>query len=227
LSSLRARARPVLGTRGGGGSFGVVTAIELELLPIEHAYAGVLFYPIERGDEVLQACRELTQSTLLPDELSTVGQFLRLPPIPEIPAALRGKSFVIVEAYHVGDPAQADELIAPLRTLGPINDTIHTVPMAALTRLHVDPEHAVPAAGDGMTVAELPPEAVDAFVEVAGELAQFPLLSVELRHLESALARWHPAHGALSGSARGTRCSRRGWCRPRTSKCTCAIRCKP
>ena len=35
--------------RGGGGSFGVVTAIELELFPISNAYAGVLWYPIERG----------------------------------------------------------------------------------------------------------------------------------------------------------------------------------
>src|SRR3954466_6241095 len=122
--------------RGGGGSFGVVTAIELELIPIEHAYAGVLWSPIERGSEVLHAWRELTQSDRLPDELTTVGRFLRLPPIPKIPQTVRGKSFVIVEAYHIGDPAQADELLAPLRALGPVNDTIRTVPMPALGHLH-------------------------------------------------------------------------------------------
>ena len=48
--------------RGGGGSFGVVTAIELQLFPVERAYAGVLFYPIERGSEVLHAWRELTRT---------------------------------------------------------------------------------------------------------------------------------------------------------------------
>jgi hypothetical protein len=32
---------------------------------------------------------------------------LQLPPIPEIPEPVRGKSFVIVETYHVGDPAHA------------------------------------------------------------------------------------------------------------------------
>ena len=39
--------------RGGGGSFGVVTALEFRLFPLTHAYAGVLWYPIERGSEVL------------------------------------------------------------------------------------------------------------------------------------------------------------------------------
>jgi hypothetical protein len=184
--------------RGGGGSFGVVTAIELQLFPIRHAYAGVLFYPIERGSEVLHAWRELTHSDSVPDELTTVGRFLRLPPIPEIPEEVRGKSFVIVEAYHVGDPAHADELLAPLRALGPVNDTIQTVPMPALSHLHMDPEQPVPGFGDGLMVAELSAQAVDAFVEVAGEAAEFPLLTVELRHLGGALGRPHPAHGALS-----------------------------
>lgn len=184
--------------RGGGGSFGVVTAIELQLLPIKKAYAGVLFYPIERGSEVLHAWRELTQSDRVPDELTTVGRLLRLPPIPEIPEPVRGKSFVIVEAYHLGDPAQADELLAPLRALGPVNDTIQTVPMPALSHLHMDPEHPVPASGDGLMLAELPAQAIDAFLDVAGETAQFPLLTVELRHLGGALGRPHPAHGALA-----------------------------
>jgi predicted outer membrane lipoprotein len=91
--------------RGGGGSFGIVTAIELELLPITHAYAGILWYPIERGPEVLHAWRELTHTDGLPDELSTAGRFLNLPPIPEIPEPVRGKSFAIIEAYHLGDPS--------------------------------------------------------------------------------------------------------------------------
>ena len=34
--------------RGGGGSFGVVTAIELELFELAEAYAGLLWYPLEQ-----------------------------------------------------------------------------------------------------------------------------------------------------------------------------------
>ena len=184
--------------RGGGGSFGIVTAIELELLPVREAYAGILWYPIQRGREILQAWRELTNSDRLPDELTTVGRFLNLPQIPEIPEQIRGQSFAIVEVYHLGDPAPADELLAPLRALGPINDTIGPVAMPALSHMHMDPEQPVPGAGDGVLVDRLPAEALNAFVEVAGAGAQFPLLSVELRHLGGELLRPRPEHGALS-----------------------------
>jgi UDP-N-acetylenolpyruvoylglucosamine reductase len=184
--------------RGGGGSFGIVTALELELLPIRQAYAGILWYPIERGHEVLQAWRELTQDDQLPDELTTVGRFLNLPPIPEIPEEVRGKSFVIVEAYHLREPAGADELLAPLRALGPVNDTIATVPMPAISHMHMDPEQPVPGAGDGLMLADLPADALNAFVEVAGAGARFPLLSVELRHLDGELRRPRPQNGALA-----------------------------
>ena len=186
--------------RGGGGSFGIVTAIELELFAISEVYAGILWFPIERGSEVLHAWRELTAGGP-PDELTTVGRFLQLPPIPEIPEELRGKSFVIVEAIHIGDPSQADDLLSPLRALGPINDTIQTIPMPALSHLHMDPEQPVPGAGDGLLVDQLTAEAIDAFVEVAGARAQFPLLSVEIRHLGGELGRARPEHGALASIA--------------------------
>ena len=118
--------------RGGGGSFGIVTALELELFPLKQAYAGILWYPIERGGEVLHAWRELTQAEP-PEELTTVGRFLQLPPIPEIPEAVRGKSFVVVEAYHVGDPAQADGL----RPVTAVNSRAVQVPVVSLSGGHL------------------------------------------------------------------------------------------
>ena len=183
--------------RGGGGSFGVVTALEFGLFPIHEVYAGILWFPIERGPEVLHAWRELTQADP-PDELTTIGRFLRLPPIPQIPAQVRGKSFVVVEAIHLGDPGQADALLAPLRALRPVNDTIQAIPMPALSHLHMDPEQPVPGVGDGLLASCLPGEAIDAFAGVAGAGARFPLLSVELRHLGGAFGRPRPGNGALS-----------------------------
>jgi FAD/FMN-containing dehydrogenase len=183
--------------RGGGGSFGVVTALEFELFPAREIYAGILWYPVERAGEVLHAWRELTQNDP-PDELTTVGRILNLPPIEEIPEPVRGKSFAVVEAYHLADPRQADELLAPLRALGPINDTIASISMPALSHVHMDPEHPVPGSGDGLIIAELPGAAVDALVEVAGAEASFPLLSVEVRHLGGELARARPDNGALA-----------------------------
>ena len=39
--------------RGGGGNFGVVTAIEFELVPVQQFHAGALFFEFERAAEVL------------------------------------------------------------------------------------------------------------------------------------------------------------------------------
>ena len=190
--------------RGGGGSFGVVTALEFRLFPLTQAYAGVLWYPIERGSEVLHAWAELTRSGP-PDELTTVGRFLNFPPIPQIPEPVRGKSFVIVEAYHVGDPAQADELLAPLRALGPVNDTITTVPVPALSHLHMDPEQPVPGAGDGLMIDGCPARRSTPSSGPPAPGAAFPLLSVELRHLGGELARARPGNGALASHRRAVR----------------------
>jgi len=183
--------------RGGGGSFGVVTALEFRLFPVTEGCAGALWYPIERASEVLHTWADLTRGQV-PDELTTIGRFLNFPPIEQIPEPVRGKSFVIVEAYHVGDPAQADALLAPLRALGPVNDTITSVPMPAFSHLHMDPEQPVPGTGGGIMIDQLPSEAVDAIVQIAGAGAAFPLLSVEVRHLGGEFARSRPGNGALA-----------------------------
>src|SRR4051794_483919 len=74
--------------RGGGGSFGAVTAIEFKLYPYAQLYAGMLVFPWERSSEVLHAWRELVPT--LPDEMTTVGRILQVPPLPDIPEAFRG-----------------------------------------------------------------------------------------------------------------------------------------
>ena len=134
--------------RGGGGSFGIVTAIEFALLPIEEVYAGVLFFPIERGAEVLQAWRRWVED--VPEELMSIGRFLQFPPIPNIPEPLRGNSFVVVEAIYIGDEEAGAELLRPLRELGPAMDTLATIPVERLQELHMDPPGPVPGHGDGM-----------------------------------------------------------------------------
>ena len=40
--------------RGGNGNFGVVTAIEFKVYPVEDLYAGAMFFPFERAAEVLR-----------------------------------------------------------------------------------------------------------------------------------------------------------------------------
>jgi len=182
--------------RGGGGSFGIVTAIEIALLPIEEVYAGVLFFPIERGAEVLHAWRRWIDD--IPEEVMSIGRFLQFPPIPNIPEPLRGKSFVVIEATYIGDEESGAELLRPLRELGPVMDTFATIPVEQLQELHMDPPAPVPGHGDGMLLNDLPEYAIDQLVAVAGAESGSPLISVEVRHLGGALARKSPGHGALA-----------------------------
>jgi FAD/FMN-containing dehydrogenase len=182
--------------RGGAGNIGIVTALELQLFPLAEVYAGILWWPIERDAEVLAAWRELTADHV-PDELTTIARYLRYPPIPEIPEPQRGRSFVVVEAVHAGDRAEADVLLAPLRALGPERDTVAMRPARELIELHMDPPQPVPGAGDGLLLAELPPDALDELGRRVGAGAETPLLSLELRQLGGELARPQPDGGAI------------------------------
>jgi UDP-N-acetylenolpyruvoylglucosamine reductase len=179
--------------RGGGGAFGVVTALEFELLPLAEVYAGILWYPVDRAAEILNEWRAWTDGQ--PEEMTSVGRILQFPPIPEIPEPVRGQSFVVVQAIYLGDEAAGAELLAPLRALGPVVDTVATIPVAQLSRLHMDPEGPAPGTGDGGMLADVDGELVDAIVDLT---VGSPLLSVEIRHLGGAVARPAPGHGALS-----------------------------
>lgn len=171
--------------RGGGGDFGIVTAMEFRLFPIAQIVAGALFWPLERTAEVMQAWAEWTVS--VPDSVTSVGRVLRFPPMPELPPFLSGKSFVVVEAAIQESPERADELLAPLRALAPDIDSVHPQPVAELLQLHMDPPGPVPGYGNGMLLTELPPAAVRAFVEAVGPDSDSALLSAEIRHLGGAL----------------------------------------
>jgi FAD/FMN-containing dehydrogenase len=186
--------------RGGGGSFAVVTAVELRLFPVTEVYAGLLFWPADAGSRVLHAWRELTHSPL-PDAFTTTARYLNFPPLPEFPQHLAGRSFVAVDAIHLGPPGDADRLLAPLRALTPAIDTVQTVPAAALGHLHMDPAGPVPAVADGFTLADLTPRAVDEIVRVGGPDAASPLQFVELRHLGGEMSRPRPGNGALAAIA--------------------------
>jgi hypothetical protein len=132
-----------------------------------------------------------------PEEITSAGRLMQFPPIPDIPEPMRGRSFVLVEAAYLGSDEEGAELLRPLRELGPELDTFATISASELRFLHMDPPQPVPAAGDGMALVELTPEAVDALVAVAGPGSGSPLLSVELRQLDGAVAVERPEHGAV------------------------------
>jgi FAD/FMN-containing dehydrogenase len=180
--------------RGGGGAFGVVTAIEFNLFPITEVYAGHLFFPVERAAEVLRVWRDWTET--VPDEITSVGRILQLPPIEEIPEPFRGKSWAVLQAIYSGDDFdEAKRLIEPLRALGAAVDTFDVMPIQALSHLHMDPEEPVAGFADGQTLAVLEDETIDAWVDV---VVGSPLVATEVRQLGGAVARAKAENGAVA-----------------------------
>lgn len=186
--------------RGGGGNFGLVTAVEFRLYPQAQVYAGSLFFDYERSPEVFAAWREWTAG--VPEELTSAIRMLQFPPLEELPEIIRGKSFAVVGATFLGDEAEGAKLMEPLRALGTQMDTFATVPVTALSELHMDPVDPVPYGSTHAMLGELPQQTIDDLMAAVGPTTDSILTGVELRHLGGALSREPEGAGALS-SLRG------------------------
>jgi hypothetical protein len=64
--------------------------------------------------------------------------------------------------------------------------------------VHLDPEEPAPSVTDGLSFAELPAEAIDELVRVAGADSGLSLVAVDIRHLGGELGRSRPGSGALA-----------------------------
>jgi FAD binding domain-containing protein len=180
--------------RGGNGNFGVVTAIEFAVYPVEELYAGVMFFPFERAGEVLHAWTEVLPT--LPDEMMTWAKLLQFPDQPDVPEPVRGGSFTVIFGAFLGSEDKGSTLLAPIRNLGPTMDTFAIVPPAALGDMAMDPPDPLPLVSTTALLGDLPPDGVDDLVAAVGPGSGSPLAMVELRHMGGALARRSAGAGA-------------------------------
>jgi hypothetical protein len=182
--------------RGGGGSFGVVTAIEIKLLDRATIYAGALFFSLEKAPQVLDAWTSWVDA--LPDEMTTIASMRNFPPFPDVPEPVRGKSFTVIEAFWTGSPEEGDRLLAPMRALCPDMDTVGEVNAVELLQIHMDPPMPVPGIGDHQMLERFDEAAMTRLVEAAGAGSEGPPLAmVEIRHAGGALAERAADCGAL------------------------------
>ena len=181
--------------RGGGGNFGVVTALEFRVFDFATTYAGWLVYDGSRAAEVLRTWSAWSLDA--PDEVTTAWRILNVPPIEEMPPPFRGRTIVVIDGAVMGTDEEAAEVLAPLRALGPEMDTFERQPTASLIRLHMDPEGPTPAVSDSLVLDSLPDAAIDALVGAAGPGSGSSLILAELRQLGGALGRPHVGAGAL------------------------------
>jgi hypothetical protein len=173
---------------GGGGDFGIVTAIEVALYPAAHVYGGRMLWPIEMAWPVLRAFRDIAATA--PDELTMWAHLLRFPPLPELPEFLRGGSFVSVDSAYLGSAEDGAALLARLREIPALHmDTMGTVPLPALGGICSEPVDPMPAQEFSGLLADLDDAAIGRLLDVAGHQVHSPLVVVQVRHLGGAIAR--------------------------------------
>ncbi len=183
------------GLRGGGGSLGIVTGIEIKLYPVTTVYGGNLFYPIEQAQEVITRYREWLPS--VPDELTSSFVLMNFPPIPDVPEFLRGQSFVIVRGCYSGPVEQGEGLLEYWRAWQvPLIDDFKTMPFGQVALISNDPVEPIAALSSSAWLAELSDEAIEILVNSSKISEGSPLAFIEVRHAGGVMAR--PQESAYS-----------------------------
>lgn len=182
--------------RGGGGSFGVVTALELQLHTLApEVFAGVALFGIERAREVVRAFRDLMNDA--PEELSLACAFLTAPEDDDVPADLRGRPAVAILGMWAGDAADGSLALAPVRTLGPDADFFGATRYADF-QCSVDDPPGYRNYWTAENIVDLPDGAVDRIVRRASDLPPGPS-QLFIVAWGGAVRRFGPTHSPLAG----------------------------
>lgn len=105
------------GLRGGGGNFGIATALEFNCAEIgKEVYSGLIVKRFDDLRNFLAFYREYVRT--LPDEMTVWMVLRKAPPLPFLPADVHGKLIVVVPIVWLGDPAEGEKLLKPIRDQG-------------------------------------------------------------------------------------------------------------
>jgi hypothetical protein len=184
--------------RGGKANFGVITSLEIGLVPVTTIYGGAVFFSADSVHDVLHSFR--TWAPTLPDRSSTSVALMNFPPLPELPEPLRGKYVVMLRFAHNGGETEGTELLAPMLEAGEVLISgIGAMPYTNADAIHQDPTDPLPVWEKGGLLRELSCEAVDALLDVAGPGANSILTMVEVRLMGGALGRQPAVPNAVAG----------------------------
>lgn len=124
--------------RGGGGNFGVVTALEFELHPVgPMVVAGLMAWATQDGADLVRAYRDWAFNA--PEDLGTGLLFVTAPPEEPFPQELHGRRIVAIAAVWTGDEATGRDVVGSMRALRPDLDLVDLMPYADFTSMLDDP----------------------------------------------------------------------------------------
>jgi len=175
--------------RGGGGNFGIVTAFRFRLHAVgPEVLSGLIVHPFAKAPALIRRYRRLAAEA--PDELTCWVVIRQAPPLPFLPAEWHGKEVFILALCYVGDMAEGERAVAPLRALGePIADVVGPHPFVGW-QAAFDPL-LTPGARNywkSHDFADLSDAAMDVLLDHAGRLPT-PETEIFIAHLGGAMAR--------------------------------------
>jgi len=173
---------------GGGHNFGIVTELEIDLVPVRTLFGGSLAFDGREVDPavLLRAYEAWTRT--VPDGLTSSFAAVPYPDLPALPPHLRGRYAVSVRVAYTG--SGGDELVAPLRELGPVlADSLREMPYADSHTIHSDPDFPHAYYGDSAVLRELDVSKAGELLRRVGPDAGGPMCVVQINQLGGALAR--------------------------------------
>jgi FAD/FMN-containing dehydrogenase len=182
--------------RGGGGAFGIVTAMEIKLYPVRTVFAGNLLYPIDMAKDVMTRWREWVKDA--PNALTSAVVIMNYPPMPALPEFLRGKSFVQVRGCYAGDVAEGETLLKFwLDWRAPIANLWHAMPFTEADTISNDPRDPLPGKSSGAWLSTLSDASIDALIQHASAADGSPLVITEVRQAGGAIRNTHAKAAAF------------------------------
>jgi MFS family permease len=188
--------------RGGGGGFGVVTAITVALRPVAAVVTGAAFWSLDAAPEILEQWRRWTAGA--PTAATTSLRILSVTPFFGVPGALTRQKTICVDgavlAPGLPDAAEAEriaaELLDPLRSIAaPLFDSWRLGPLTETPATHMDPSLPAPVRGDHLLLDDVDADAALELLALAGPGS--PLVVAELRQLGGELAAPSSPGGAV------------------------------
>ncbi|MGK4909775.1 FAD-binding oxidoreductase [Streptomyces albus] len=178
------------GLRGGGGGLGVVTGMEIGLVPVAGIYGGQLVFDGARhADEVLSAWQRWTAT--VPETMSSAVSLLPVPDIPAVPAHRRGRYLAQVHLAFTDSREEGERLVEPLRTIGaPLADDLREMPYAECASVFSEPDtpHAYRSTNLLLGPDGLAEDALRSVRAATGPEAE-AMCVLSMRHMGGAFAR--------------------------------------
>jgi FAD/FMN-containing dehydrogenase len=168
--------------RGGGGNFGVVTRMEIDLFPVPTLHGGSLYYDLTATPNALDAWREWTRT--VPDSVTSGIAVIPFPDLKPVPAPLRGKYIAQIQISSI----PGTEIHELKDALGePVLDTVTELPFTESGKIFDEPARPDAYRSRNVLLSDLDPQALATISRLAGPKAE-AMCIIAIRHLGGALA---------------------------------------